>query len=106
MISSDVIRGYVDTMILYFLSAKPSYAYELARQIRGQTLEQYTLKETTLYSALSRLEAAGYIESYSDDSSGKRRTYYQMKPAGHKYYQEKCHEWSIIKDMIDRFIRE
>ena len=29
-ISSDVIRGYNDTMILYLLHKKPSYGYEIS----------------------------------------------------------------------------
>ena len=30
-ISSDVIRGYNDTIILYLLLDKPSYGYEISR---------------------------------------------------------------------------
>ena len=39
-ISSDVIRGYTDTMILYFLREEPSYAYSLSKQIRLRTEEK------------------------------------------------------------------
>ncbi len=34
MISSDVIRGYNDTIILYLLQQNPSYGYEISKQIR------------------------------------------------------------------------
>lgn len=105
MISSDMIRGYVDVMILYFLMEKPSYAYELSRKIRQQTEEKYVLKETTLYSALNRLEQADYVASYPDESSGKRRTYYRLLESGQEYYEEKCQEWELIKQVIERFIR-
>ena len=40
-ISSDVIRGYNDTMILYILLKEPSYGYEISRQIRVLTEEKY-----------------------------------------------------------------
>jgi PadR family transcriptional regulator PadR len=33
-ISSDVIRGYNDTMILYILLKEPSYGYEISKQIK------------------------------------------------------------------------
>lgn len=33
-ISSDVIRGYNDTIILYLLLDRPSYGYEISKQIR------------------------------------------------------------------------
>ena len=52
-ISSDVIRGYNDTIILYLLLDRPSYGYEISKQIRLISEEKYVIKETTLYSALS-----------------------------------------------------
>lgn len=53
-ISSDVIRGYNDTMILYLLWEKPSYGYEISKQIKQISGEKYVIKETTLYSAFTR----------------------------------------------------
>lgn len=105
MISGDVIRGYVDLMILSLLQGGSSYAYSLSKQIRSRTEDRYVLRETTLYSALSRLERDGYVTSYSDDSSGKRRTYYRLKAEGDRYYQEKLAEWELTKDVIERFVR-
>ena len=59
-ISSDVIRGYNDTMILYLLLDKPSYGYEISKQIKTLSNEKYVIKETTLYSAFTRMERNGY----------------------------------------------
>ena len=39
-ISSDIIRGYNDTMILYLLLDKPSYGYEISKEIKEQILEK------------------------------------------------------------------
>jgi len=36
-ISSDIIRGYNDTIILYLLLDKPSYGYEISKQIKAMT---------------------------------------------------------------------
>ena len=35
-ISSDVIRGYNDTMILFILEKEPSYGYEISKQIKAE----------------------------------------------------------------------
>ena len=45
-ISSDIIRGYNDTIILYLLLDKPSYGYEISKQIKAMTNEKYIVKET------------------------------------------------------------
>ena len=59
-ISSDVIRGYNDTIILYLLLDRPSYGYEISKQIKLISEEKYVIKETTLYSAFNRLEKRLY----------------------------------------------
>lgn len=56
MISSDVIRGYNDIMILCLLLDGDSYGYEISKRINEIIEEKYKMKETTLYSAFTRLE--------------------------------------------------
>ena len=106
-ISSDVIRGYNDTIILYFLRREDSYGYEISKNIRTMSDGKYLIKETTLYSAFTRLEKNGYISSFSREAeNGKRRTYYRITDAGRDYYREKCEEWLLTKDVIERFISQ
>jgi PadR family transcriptional regulator PadR len=84
-----------------------SYGYEISKNIRSISNEQYIIKETTLYSAFNRMEKNGYIESYyGEESQGKRRTYFRITPAGIAYYKEKCDEWRITKDVINKFVKE
>ena len=71
MISSDGIRGYNDMMILCLILSEPSYGYQISREIKSRTEEKYVIKETTLYSAFTRLEKNGYIELRQRD---KRQT--------------------------------
>ncbi len=107
MISSDVMRGYNDMLILYLIYEAPSYGYEISKQIKEMSQELYVMKETTLYSAFSRLEKLQYIEAFfGDESGGKRRTYYRITEAGKQYYQEKCVEWREIQQVVEKFIRK
>lgn len=104
-ISSDVIRGYNDTMILYLLMQGPSYGYEITKRIKGMTDEKYIMKETTLYSAFARMEKNGYISSFSSDEvNGKKRTYYRITDVGKEYYRTKCEEWILTKEVVEKFI--
>ena len=91
-ISSDVIRGYNDIIILYLLLTNPSYGYE----------------ETTLYSAFTRMEKNGFIESFVDEdlAGGKKRTYYRITQAGLEHYRAKCEEWTLTKEVIEKFIAD
>ena len=105
-ISSDVIRGYNDTIILCLLMKGPSYGYEISKQIRLLSHEKYMIKETTLYSAFTRLEKNGYVTSFYDNANttGKRRTYYRITDAGKAYYRMKCEEWILTQEVVSNFI--
>lgn len=106
-ISSDVIRGYNDTIILCVLMDEPSYGYEISKEITRRSNGKYRIKETTLYSAFTRLERNGLVESFSDigKDSGKKRTYYRVTDDGINYYHEKCEEWQLTKDVVGKFVR-
>ncbi|MBL3698466.1 PadR family transcriptional regulator [Leucobacter luti] len=104
MIGGDAIRGYVDLMVLSLLRTGPSYAYELAQRISAVTGDDYAIKQTTLYSAVKRLETSALVSSYADVSpSGKPRTYYQITDAGREHLQLKVTEWHHTKSVVDRF---
>lgn len=104
MISADAIRGNVDLIVLSLLRTAPSYAYDLARSIGEVAGDAYTIKQTTLYSAVKRLEAGGLVTSYPGTSeSGKPRTYYQITPEGLVHLVQKAAEWRRTKAVVDRF---
>ena len=105
MIGADAIRGYVDLMVLSLLRTRPSYAYDLAQQISTVAGNEYAIKQTTLYSAVKRLETAALVTSFAGASdSGKPRTYYQITPAGLAHLDEKVAEWHVTKAVVDRFV--
>lgn len=104
-ISSDVIRGYIDTMILFLILNEPSYGYEISKKIRMLSNDKYVIKETTLYSAFTRMEKNGFVKSYAENAdNGKRRTYYAVTEEGRNYYKDKCREWQLTKEVIEHFV--
>ena len=107
MVSSDIYRGCNDTIILSLLIGGDSYGYEISKRIREITEERYVMKETTLYSAFSRLEKSDYISSYmGEETFGKKRIYYRITDSGREYYREKCREWKLTTDVVGKFIME
>lgn len=106
MISSDMIRGYTDMMILYLIWDTPSYGYEISKRIKMHAPGDYAMKETTLYSAFTRLEKKGIVSAFHRIAdSGKKRTYYEITPLGRAYYLNKCKEWQTTKTIVDQFIK-
>ncbi len=105
MISSDIIRGYNDTIILSILVSGPSYGYEISKTIKERSDGKYVIKETTLYSAFNRLQKNGYVHPFhAEDKSLKRRTYFSITPQGEAFLQEKKKEWRTTQEVVNTFI--
>lgn len=104
-ITSDLIRGNTDTIILAHLNAGDSYGYEINKSIRQKSGSQYELKESTLYCAFRRLEESGFITSYwGDETTGARRRYYRIMPAGRRMLEKNREDWQQAKSIIDLLI--
>ncbi|MDO5100982.1 MAG: PadR family transcriptional regulator [Eubacteriales bacterium] len=104
-ITSDMLRGHTDTIILSSLLQQDSYGYQINKEILQKTDDRYELKEATLYSAFRRLEAAGWIRTYwGDEMTGARRRYYAITDSGKEAYQRLKQEWGEAKEMIDRLL--
>jgi len=104
-ITSDILRGHTETIILKHLLANDSYGYEINKAIQEKTENQYELKEATLYSAFRRLESAGHIVSYwGDEQTGARRRYYSITNEGRVAYDKNRQAWEDAKLLIDTLI--
>lgn len=104
-ITSDIIRGHTETIILARLYGKDSYGYEINKTIKEKTNNQYELKEATLYCAFKRLEEMGYITSYwGDENLGARRKYYKITDSGKAIYMQNKKDWETSKKIIDDLI--
>lgn len=105
-ITSDLIRGHTEAIILAHLLEQDSYGYQINKDIMKKTNNQYELKEATLYSAFRRLEQSGYILTYwGNETVGARRRYYSITEEGRKAYAAYKRDWAEAKDTIDRLLQ-
>ena len=101
-ISSDLLRGHTDTIILKLLMDGDKYGYEMTKLIQTNSGGEYELKEATMYSSLKRLESDGSITSYwGDETQGGRRKYYQITKKGKQLYAENKSNWEYAKRILD-----
>lgn len=106
-ISSDLLRGHTDTIVLGILLKGDSYGYQIHKTIKEKTNEQFELKEATLYSSYKRLEKDGYIVAYwGDESQGGRRKYYRITDKGKELYYQNKRDWEFTKEILNRLLEE
>lgn len=82
---SNFRRGSVELMVLYLLSLRDYYGYELTQILKEQTNGVMDIPVGSLYPALYKLIDAGLISDYKMPA-GKRlmRVYYHLEASGKK----------------------
>ena len=104
-LSSDLLRGHTDTIILKLLTGGDKYGYEITKLVHEHSDQLYELKEATMYSSLKRLENDGHIISYwGDETQGGRRKYYRITNSGHKQYKDNKQNWDYAKQILDELL--
>ena len=106
-LSSDLLRGHTDTIVLRILMGGDAYGFEIYTRILGKTGEQYELKETTLYSSYKRLETESCITSYwGDETQGARRKYYRITDKGRMAFEQNMRDWIFTQKIINDLLEE
>lgn len=104
-LTSDLLRGHTDTIILKFLDDGDKYGYEITKLVYEQSSHEYELKEATMYSSLKRLEQEGHIISYwGDETRGGRRKYYRITTGGHKQYAANKRNWDYAQSLLAKLL--
>lgn len=104
-ISSDLLRGHTDTIILRLLMDGDKYGYEISKLVNERTYHLYDLHEATMYSSLKRLENDEHISSYwGDETQGGRRKYYRITDSGRELYKTNKRNWEDAKRILDDLI--
>ncbi|MDR3289316.1 MAG: PadR family transcriptional regulator [Peptococcaceae bacterium] len=106
-LSSDLLRGHTETIVLAILLHTDRYGFEIYNTILERTNEQYELKETTLYSSYKRLEKDGCITSYwGDETQGARRKYYHITDKGRALYRQNRLDWQFTQTILSDLLKE
>ena len=106
-ISSDLIRGHIDTIILRCLYDGDKYGLDIISEVKKKSGGMYPLKEPTLYSALKRLESREYVKSYQGEfSNGGKRKYFTLTDMGRKITEQNLAEWEFSRTIIDSLISD
>lgn len=107
IVGKDSIRGYIDMIILCLVAERDRYGYEIYKEVLTRSEGEWELKEPSLYSAIRRLEGAGYIRAYwGEESQGGRRKYYAITDTGRGQEALSREEWKAAQRILNRLIGE
>ncbi len=95
-------RGLLDVCVLAAIKNEDSYGYKIIKDMKPY-LE---MSESTLYTILKRLEAAGLLTVRTSEHDGRLRKYYHITRAGLGRIEDFKSEWRELTSIYQFVIKE
>lgn len=102
----ELVQGTLDMMILRTLVWGPEHGHGIGQAIRASSQEALQIERGSLYPALHRLEAQGWIASEWKITENKQRAkYYRLTRAGRKQLASEQSRWERMVEAVRRVMR-
>ena len=93
----EVLQGTLDLLILRTLLTGPAHGHAIAKQIQLTSEDLLQVETGSLYPALHRMEAKGWIEAtWELSDKGKRARYYRLTSLGRKQLVVEQSKWEAF----------
>ena len=91
---TELLQGTLDLLVLKTLQSGPTHGWDIAQRIQQVSKEVLRVGQGSLYPALHRLEAQGWITSEWGASENNRRAkFYKLTAAGRKQLNVETESW-------------
>src|SRR5687767_9202349 len=99
---TDLIYGTLDMLILKALQHEPRHGLGIADRIQQISGDVLRVEQGSLYPALYRLEAEGWIKAEWGISDNNRKArYYELTAAGRKQLTAEKEHWARITAAVN-----
>ena len=91
----DLLQGTLDLIVLRLLRAGPANGWELTRSIQTVSRGVLDVNYGSIYPALRRLEAQGWVTArWAPSANNRRARYYQLTAAGRRQLAVERASWA------------
>lgn len=99
--SSELLQGTLDLLILKTLALEPMHGWGISQRIQQVSQDVLQVGQGSLYPALHRLEAKGWIHSeWAASDNNRRARFYSLTRAGKKQLETELANWQRISGAI------
>ncbi len=90
----ELLQGTLDLLILKTLKAGAEHGWGISQRIQDRSRNVLEVNQGSLYPALHRLEAQGFIASdWGVSDNNRRAKYYQLTAAGRRQLTREAASW-------------
>src|SRR4051812_18284862 len=102
----ELLSGTLDLLILRVLGSGPLHGFGIAERIHLLSKEVLRVEEGSLYPALYRMEAKGWIDfEWGQSDKGRRAKLYSLTKAGRKQLETEQASWGKMATAIAHLLK-
>ena len=102
---TDLLQGTLDVLVLKTLRAAPMHGWGISQRIQQLSEDVLQVNQGSLYPALYRLEAKGWIRSEWGASENNRRArFYELTRPGRRQLAEERESWERFAQAVSRVL--
>jgi transcriptional regulator len=103
---SELLQGTLDMLILKALQLEPMHGFGLSIRLKQMSRDLFQVEMGSLYPALCRLEARGWVKAEWGVSDNNRKArYYALTAAGRKQLQTETTQWELLSSTINAMLK-
>ena len=101
MTKIDLLQGTLDLLVLRVLSRGEMHGWGIADRLGQLSRNTLKLGEGSLYPALYRMEAKGWIKAtWAQSDNNRKAKYYALTKAGRKQLEAEQQSWNQLSAVI------
>ena len=105
-VRNELLQGTLDLLILQSLSGAELHGWDIAKRIAVVSKDRLSLKQGSLYPALHRLEARGWIEAeWGVSDAGRSAKFYRITRAGRKELEAEKEHWLSFAEAVSSVLK-
>ena len=102
----DLLRGTLNLLVLHTVKLEPDHGLGIARRIGELTRNTFDVQPGSLFPALHRLEAKGWIQSSWGKSANNRRAkFYELTESGRDQLRLETKNWNRVAIAMSHALR-
>ena len=106
MAKTELLQGTLDVLILKILALGPNHGWGISNRIRQISREGLNASQGSLYPALHRLEARGWLKAeWKASETGRDAKFYNLTRGGRRQLESERANWNRLASAIGLVLR-
>lgn len=103
---TNLLAGTLDLIVLKLLQSGPANGWDITQRIHALSNDVLSVNYGSLYPALHRLEARGWIKSkWGASESNRRAKFYTLTAAGRRQLKFERETWERFSTALDSILQ-